>query len=90
MTWMTWTQIQALLGIIQGKDKGQWPQIEIQETPLNIDFFFFFFFATRVVTHWNKLPRETVELSSKKMFKTQLDGALSSLFLFTQQGLWSN
>lgn len=85
---MTWTQIQALLGIIQGKDKGQWPQIEIQETPLNIGIYFIF--AMRVVTHWNKLPRETVELSSKKMFKTQLDGALSSLFLLTLQGLWTN
>lgn len=87
MTWMTWTQIQTLLGIIQGKDKGQSPQIEIQEIPLNIGLFFFF--AMKVVTRWNKLPRETVELSSE-MFKTQLDVALNNLFLLTQQGLWTN
>ena len=32
------------------------------------------FFTMRVVRHWNRLPREAVEV-----FKASLDGALSSL-----------
>lgn len=36
-------------------------------------------FARRVVKCWNRLPREAVEYVSLEVFKTQLDGALSSL-----------
>ncbi|KFP13957.1 hypothetical protein Z169_12458, partial [Egretta garzetta] len=37
------------------------------------------FFTTRVVRHWNRLPRETVDASSLAVFKASLDGALSNL-----------
>ncbi|KFQ60555.1 hypothetical protein N334_10176, partial [Pelecanus crispus] len=34
---------------------------------------------TRVVKHWNRLPREAVEAPSLATFKVRLDGALSNL-----------
>ncbi|KFR04948.1 hypothetical protein Y956_16470, partial [Nipponia nippon] len=37
------------------------------------------FFTRRVVRHWNRLPREAVDVPSLKVFKTKLDGALSNL-----------
>ncbi|KFQ98848.1 hypothetical protein N306_07978, partial [Opisthocomus hoazin] len=37
------------------------------------------FFTVRVVTHWQRLPREVVDASSLETFKGRLDGALSSL-----------
>ncbi|KFQ14769.1 hypothetical protein N330_11860, partial [Leptosomus discolor] len=37
------------------------------------------FFTVRVVRHWHRLPRETVDASSLEMFKARLDGALSNL-----------
>ncbi|KFP15569.1 hypothetical protein Z169_02615, partial [Egretta garzetta] len=37
------------------------------------------FFTTRVVKHWNGLPREVVEAPSLETFKARLDGALSNL-----------
>ncbi|KFR02347.1 hypothetical protein Y956_14421, partial [Nipponia nippon] len=37
------------------------------------------FFTLRVVRHWNRLPRETVDAPSLEVFKARLDGALSSL-----------
>ncbi|KFQ11442.1 hypothetical protein N330_12733, partial [Leptosomus discolor] len=37
------------------------------------------FFTLRVVRHWNRLPREAVDAPSLAVFKTRLDGALSSL-----------
>jgi len=37
------------------------------------------FFMTRVVKHWNGLPREAVEAPSLETFKPRLDRALSSL-----------
>lgn len=36
-------------------------------------------FTVGVATHWNKLPREVVEVPSQKVFKTRLNGALSNL-----------
>ncbi|PKU32073.1 hypothetical protein llap_17622 [Limosa lapponica baueri] len=36
-------------------------------------------FTVRVVRHWKRLPREAVDASSLEVFKTRLDGALSSL-----------
>ena len=37
------------------------------------------FFTTRVVKHWNKLPREAVEAPCLVTFKARLDGVLSNL-----------
>jgi len=37
------------------------------------------FFTVRVVRHWNRLPRETVNALSLEVFKARLDGALSNL-----------
>ncbi|KFP19141.1 hypothetical protein Z169_08685, partial [Egretta garzetta] len=37
------------------------------------------FFTTRVVKHWNRLPREVVEAPSLEAFKARLDRALSNL-----------
>ena len=37
------------------------------------------FFMMRVVRHWNRLPREVVDVPSLAVFKARLDGALSNL-----------
>ena len=37
------------------------------------------FFTQRVVTHWNRLPKEVVDVPSLKTFKARLDVALGSL-----------
>ncbi|PKU43850.1 hypothetical protein llap_5846 [Limosa lapponica baueri] len=37
------------------------------------------FFPVRVVRHWNRLPRETVDAPSLEVFKARLDGLLSNL-----------
>ena len=37
------------------------------------------FFIQRVVTHWNKLPKEAVDAPSLEAFKARLDVVLSSL-----------
>jgi len=36
-------------------------------------------FTTRVVKHWNRLPREAADAPSLVVFKARLDGALSNL-----------
>ncbi|KAK4829100.1 hypothetical protein QYF61_002051, partial [Mycteria americana] len=42
------------------------------------------FFTMRVVRHWNRLPREVVDVPSLEVFKARLHGALSNL-LYTQE-----
>jgi len=37
------------------------------------------FFTERMVTHWNKLPKEVVDAPSLGAFKARLDVALGSL-----------
>ena len=37
------------------------------------------FFTMRVVRHWNKLPREVVDVPSLEVLKARLDGALRNL-----------
>jgi len=37
------------------------------------------FFTQRVVTHWNRLPKEGVDTPSLEAFKARLDVALGSL-----------
>ncbi|KFZ68773.1 hypothetical protein N338_08631, partial [Podiceps cristatus] len=37
------------------------------------------FFTMRVVSHWDRLPRDIVDVPSLAVFKARLDGALSSL-----------
>ena len=37
------------------------------------------FFTQRVVTHWNRLPKEAVDVLSLESFKARLDVALGSL-----------
>jgi len=37
------------------------------------------FFTQRVVTHWNRLPKEAVDAPSLAAFKARLDVALGSL-----------
>jgi len=37
------------------------------------------FFTQRVVTHWNRLPQETVDAPSLEAFKARLDVSLGSL-----------
>ena len=37
------------------------------------------FFTQRVVTHWNRLPKEAVDAPSLEAFRARLDVALGSL-----------
>ena len=37
------------------------------------------FFTQRMVTHWNRLPKEAVDAPSLQAFKARLDVALGSL-----------
>ena len=37
------------------------------------------FFTQRVVTHWNRLPKEVVDVPSLEAFKARLEVALGSL-----------
>ncbi|KFZ50947.1 hypothetical protein N321_07846, partial [Antrostomus carolinensis] len=37
------------------------------------------FFTMRMVRHWNKFPKEVVDVPSLEVFKARLDEALSNL-----------
>ena len=37
------------------------------------------FFTVRVVRHWHRLPRESVDAPSLAVFRARLDGALANL-----------
>ena len=44
------------------------------------------FFTVRVVRHWNRLPREVVDVPSLEVFEARLDGALSNLVALPRKG----
>jgi len=37
------------------------------------------FFTQRVVTHWNRLPKEVVDALFPNMFRVRMDGVLGNL-----------
>jgi len=45
------------------------------------------FFSQRVVTHWNRLPKEDLVAPSLEAFKARLDVALGSLVLANGPGV---
>jgi len=56
--------------------------IPVKEVLFQVPLFLYFrrkFFTQRVVTHWNRLPKEAVDAPSLEAFKARLDVALGSL-----------
>lgn len=39
-----------------------------------------YFFTKRVVSHWNRLPREVINTQSLSVFKQHLNNALNNMF----------
>ena len=47
------------------------------------------FFTKRVVKHWNRLPREVVDVPSLSVFQRHLDNALNTMLYFWSALNWS-
>jgi len=52
--------------------------LKLKESRFRVDIWEIFF-TMKVEKHWNKLPREVVDVPSLETFNVQLDRALSSL-----------
>ena len=46
------------------------------------------FFTRRVVTSWNRLPREVVDALTLEVFKARLDGAMGNLIYGVSVGIY--
>lgn len=68
-----------LLRITERKEWRQQTQVSTRRNLL---------FTTRVVQHWNKLPRQAVEFPSFTIFGPQLGKALSNLASTLKLGLF--
>jgi len=59
-------------------DRTRWNGCKLKEGRFRLDIRKKIF-TSRVVRHWNRLPREAVDAPSLAVFKASLDGALSNL-----------
>ncbi|GAB0185836.1 hypothetical protein GRJ2_001048900 [Grus japonensis] len=60
-------------------DRTRGNRLKLKKCRLRLEIFRKKFFTVRVVRHWNRLPREVVDVPSLELFKTRLDEALGNL-----------
>ena len=70
----------ARLNIMVCSDRMRRNDYNLKECRLRLDIRMKFF-TVRVVRHWNRLRRESLDVPSLEVFKARLDGALSNLVL---------